>query len=248
MTKEKKLVEYPDAPSGSVYFYNYKEPLMPYVGGYGYVGALIHDQGSDELQCHLCGVWKAHLPQHLRREHNTSAAEYRNEVGLNVRTALVSEKIRAVLIENGVRNYKNLSSKAKRGSKKGRPAPKTTSERKNNTNTCPEQLLERLRQLIAKLGRTPTMEEITFRPTLVNVYGSVKNALEIIGAQPRVVGVQARRIVYTRAELILLIKNFEKKHNRKPSYSDCKRKLLPAVERFRKEFGTWKKAVAAAQV
>lgn len=147
MTKTVK--EYEEAPSGSVYFYNYKEPLMKFEEGFGFEGALLHDDKSDQIQCHFCGGWFDILGHHLHKEHNMMAEDYKKKVGLNKSTALISERHRALLIRNGLKkNYKNLRS-PKVVSKETRAKISATLrehrvEQKNITNTCPEQLLERL--------------------------------------------------------------------------------------------------------
>jgi hypothetical protein len=70
-------LEYEEAPSGSVYFYNYKEPLMKFEEGFGFIGALVFDDTTDKIQCHFCGEWFEALGNHINREHNMRAAEYK---------------------------------------------------------------------------------------------------------------------------------------------------------------------------
>lgn len=64
-----KELEYPEAPSGFVTLYNYKEPFMPFTDpdtreGFGYGGVLVFDGVSDKVQCHLCGEWYHALGNH----------------------------------------------------------------------------------------------------------------------------------------------------------------------------------------
>ncbi len=102
-------IEYEEAPSGHVTFYNYKEPLMKFEGGYGFVGALVFDGYSDKIQCHFCGNWFDALGNHLAREHSMDVEYYKKQVGLNTSTALINEKTRAKLIANGMKKrIKNL--------------------------------------------------------------------------------------------------------------------------------------------
>lgn len=185
ITKEKKEMEYLDAPSGFVTLYNYKEPFMRYEGGHGFQGVLMFNGDDDKIQCHLCGEWFEYLPNHLHREHTTSAAEYKEMVGLAPTTALLGEKQRAKLIENGTERFKNLRpGKKKSAAEKNKISEslkRLNRERQNLTGTCPEQLIERVRQAYHTLGRTPSENEIRGKETIVRVFGSWKAACEIAG-------------------------------------------------------------------
>lgn len=316
---EKKIEkEYEDAPSGAVIFYNYKEPLMDFEDGFGYVGALIADAKSKQIQCHFCGWWGYQLGHHLHREHNMLASEYKEKVGLNKTTALISEPFREKLIAKGLakrlKNLKNRKGKHHTEEVKERirqTLKQNRAEIQNVNNTCPEQLLTRLTDLYNKLGRTPTSDEITFQEALERVYGSRKVACEMAGIPyrksgenlsyenrrkwtiesmtslvkrfyktnkrlPRVTelpkGMQnalkyygGKEPIYKRAlsedgvyekvemsfsytndELLRFLRVFAQINKRKPSYSDCKRGLLPHLSRYSYRFGSWKKALALA--
>lgn len=313
MTKTYK--EHEEAPSGEVFFYNYKEPLMKFNGGYGYEGALIYDASSQQIQCHFCGWWGDTLQHHIHREHNMSASEYKKKVGLNTSTALISEPFRAKLIAVGLeKRLKNIrpgvahTEEAKR--KIRATLKENRSELKNQRNTCPEQLLERLTNSFNKYGRTPTQEEAGDHlfGMLRRTYGTVEEACKIAGIPYRkpsesvnhsLYGAKWTRDVcvawvkdfyikndrlpkrremphgmlnviytywnirdilkqavlgdgsykkvemrfnYTKAELITFLRIFEKVNGRRPSYSDCKRGLLPNLSRYSYNFGSWKEA------
>lgn len=175
---DKKIIEYPDAPSGGVYFYNYKEPLMPFENGFGYRGALIFDAVNDKIQCHFCGEWFDALQNHLAKEHSMRAAEYKERVGLNKKTALINERVRARLIESGLdKRLQNLRIQGAKSAEQKRKISATLKENRaelqNQRNTCPEQLLERFVKLHQKLGRMPLERKIGFYETLKKVYGSM---------------------------------------------------------------------------
>jgi len=316
---EKTFKENEEAPSGLVYFYNYKEPLMKFDGGFGYLGALIHDEKSDQIQCHFCGKWFDTLQHHLHREHNMNVAEYKEKVGLKKGTALISERFRAKLIQKGLeKRLKNLRINKHHTEETKRKISATMrelrAEKQNITNTCPEQLLERLVKLYNEKGRTPLFAgnargEVTFRAALKRVYGSVKNACEMAGIPYRAPGVNREYVSrtkwtrdytidtvaqfyqenkrlpnskeyrgyihalkkwgkktifkeavirdgtykkvdfvarYDKTTLLTFLRMFEKNNGRKPSYSDCKRGLLPHLSRYSYNFGSWKNALALA--
>lgn len=214
ITKEKKEMEYEEAPSGYVTLYNYKEPFMRYEEGYGFQGVLMFNGEDDKVQCHICGEWFEYLPNHLHREHTTTAAEYKEMVGLAPTTALLGEKQRAVLIQNGTERFKNL----RPGIKKTDAQKKKISdslrnlnrERQNLRGTCPEQLIERIRQTYHKLGRTPKENEIRGKETINRVFGSWKAACEVAGIPYRVPGfaMTHKKSKIVESELLLWVRDY----------------------------------------
>lgn len=321
-TMTRKQLEYEQAPSGYVTLYNYKEPFMKFRQGFGFMGVLVFDGETDKIQCHYCGEWFENLSHHLHREHNMKASEYKEAVGLLQSTALLNEEQREKLIQAKIDNpTKNFNF-----SRKGVPISEETKkkiseglkknpiEKQNRWGTCPLQLIDRLKKLHDKLGRTPRMCEIGFIEAIENVYGGMKQACAIAGIPYRKPSeTVTKRIKYTKEEAIKWIRNFyidtarlpiskdyqetkygkglhtalttrlnrkeiekeamigdgvyrktakiiriskpellkfltdfEKLHHRKPSYSDCKRGLLPGLSRYSYNFGSWKEALTLA--
>lgn len=110
-----KVMEHPEAPSGFVTLYHYKEPFMKFEGGFGFQGVLLFDGKTDKVQCHLCGNWMDYLPNHLMREHSMKASAYKDLVGLRQSTALLNEAQREKLIESGLeKRIKNLKVRGKK--------------------------------------------------------------------------------------------------------------------------------------
>jgi predicted transcriptional regulator len=54
------------------------------------IGRLIADDDGAGVQCHLCGRFWAKLGTHVRYRHGMSPDEYREELGLNKSTGLIS--------------------------------------------------------------------------------------------------------------------------------------------------------------
>jgi len=100
--KEKPILEYEEAPSGYIFLNNFKEPLMKFSEGYGFLGVLAMDGKEDKVQCHLCGEWFEGLGNHIHKEHNMKALAYKEIVGLSKNTALIGEKLRAKLIAHNL--------------------------------------------------------------------------------------------------------------------------------------------------
>lgn len=248
----KHTLEYEDAPSGFVTLYNYKEPLMPFATGHGYEGVLLYDGKTDKVQCHFCGSWFFALGNHLGKEHNMKASEYKTMTGLRQTTALIGEEYRKKLIANGLDvRLKNLIPGGKKTEKEkkkvaaGLKKNNSTRQHQNERGTCPEQLLDRLRDLAKELGRTPLTDEVGFYETLVNVYGSYKNAIKKAGLKYRKPGQNVHynaKKIFTREELLELIREFTRKQGREPSYSDVRRSMLPSGSTYVRHFGSWVKA------
>ena len=338
MTKNKIQyeIEYEDAPCGFVTFYNYKEPLMKFTEGFGYMGALIFDGESDKIQCHMCGQWFEALAGHIAREHGMNTFQYKEIVGLRQTTALISEKTRAKLIAIGIeKRKKNL--RPQRG-----PMSQTTkdkirktlieggskSESKNDRRTCPAQLLDRMIEIANKKGENLRMRDFDgFDETIRKTYGSIKEACRLAGItyhppciahqtmlktkqKDKITQKEKRKeailfiqefvtrfnrkplktdylkqkqlkqynwlelkkpivrkeiikeaflnlkeynnagsdIYYSKQDLIEFLKRFKVINGREASYSDCKRRLLPSLQRYIYRFGSWQKALKAARV
>jgi sulfur relay (sulfurtransferase) DsrC/TusE family protein len=188
--------EYEDAPSGSVTFYNYKEPLMKFDNGYGYVGALVFDSETEKVQCHLCGDWLGQLPHHLHREHNMSASAYKDKVGLLQSTALISESMRAKLIASGLdKRLQNLRAGGKKTEEQKEKIRQTLiengnkPENMNKLGTCPAQLIDRLKKVYEREGENFLFKKhIGFDKTIIKTYGSVEEACRIAGIPYRTSG------------------------------------------------------------
>ena len=261
--KTKRRMEHPEAPSGFVTLYNYKEPFMKFPNGFGYQGVLLMDEATDKVQCHYCGGWFEYLSHHLHREHNMTAAEYKQAVGLRKNTALIGERFRAKLIAVHLDVRKsNLrvqwGPKSEEQKQKIRETLKKNAdirEQQNESGTCPLQLVTRLQKLTEKLGRTPKHEEITFQETLRRVFGSTENALIHAGITPRKPGTnivhraKTKNVSgrYTDEFLIQMIRDFRKTNGREPSRSDLRRNILPSENTYKWHFGTWKKALKLAK-
>jgi len=222
--KEKPILEYEEAPSGYIFLNNFKEPLMKFSEGYGFLGVLAMDGKEDKVQCHLCGEWFEGLGNHIHKEHNMKALAYKEIVGLSKNTALIGEKLRAKLIAHNLgkrienlRIHKRHSEESKR--KIAETLSKNVFEKQNITNTCPAQILERLKNKAEQLGRTPTTYEITFYPVLLKIYGSMKEACRLAGLT-YTDNKEGHPTKYTKEYCVKVIRDFYLKNKRLPANGD----------------------------
>ncbi len=261
----KHEIEYEEAPSGNVTFYNYKVPLMKYTKGFGFIGALVFDTETDQVQCHICGGWFISLPRHINFIHHITAKEYKEEVGLLKTTALIGERLRAKLIASGLdKRLQNLrQNQAWRKNFKMKEVTKekirktlrknvALAEHQNLRGVCPEQLIDRLQTLYKEKGNTFHSKHIPMEQALINVFGSVREACRIAGVPLRKPGQTARaeRVQEFRKfndeQLLDFLKRFKEKNGRKPSLSDSKRALIPSANIYKYKWGSLEKAVNLA--
>lgn len=232
--QQKKMeIEYEDAPSGFVTFYNYKEPLMKYDDGYGYVGALLFDGTTDKIQCHMCGDWFGQLAHHLAKEHNMRAAEYKARVGLMQNTALISESSREKLIASGLdKRLQNLRKGGKKTQAQKDQISATlkrssqTAENKNIRGTCPAQLIDRMQKIYQQKGDKIRMRDFNnFDEVIRKTFGTLKEACEIAGIPYREPSQTLRHEEgkdrkYTQAIAVAFITEFIITFGKAPSYID----------------------------
>lgn len=232
MNKKAENIEYDEAPSGHVTFYNYKEPLMKFEGGHGFVGALVFDGESGKIQCHLCGNWYDALSNHIHREHNMDAEYYKKVVGLNKGTALINEKVRASLIKSGLnkrlqnlrqnrRDFKYTHSRATR-EKIRATLKENRDELKNLRGTCPEQLIDRLQKMYFKLGYTPNSKDVPFIEALTATYGTYREACRVAGIPDRKPGetMYKKPSKYTLESVVGMIHIFHQNNGRLPRITE----------------------------
>jgi hypothetical protein len=239
MTKE---LEYEEAPSGYIWLHNAKEPLMKFEEGFGFDGVLAINGDNDKIQCHFCGEWFGSLGHHLKKEHNMTASEYKIRVGLNQKTALISERTRETLIRKNLgKRMKNLRPNKKHTLETRRRIAETLKqnrmEQKNRNGTCPEQLIERLQTLASELGRTPRWRELPFKEALIKTYGSYKDACRFAGLEHRKSGQNLdykKRTKHTKEAFVSFTREFFMKANRLPGRKD----FVEAEKRH-----LWEKAV-----
>lgn len=252
--RELSDMEHEEAPSGFVHLYNVKLPLMKFTEGFGFQGVLLMDGKTDKVQCHFCGLWLNYLPYHLRKEHNMSAADYKTRVGLRQNTALISESARENLIRSGLeKRLQNLKVHGKHTeeakNKISETMLKVTREQQNQRGTCPEQLLENLRNYFAEHNGHPPLHSVPQKETLAKVFGSLEVAYRRAGVTPGKVGVNHRWLEITDDVLLNDLRDFHKRYDRWPSTSDFKRGLIPhSFSTYYKHFHSWKKTLYAARM
>lgn len=234
--------DWPLSSDTPVQYYNYKEPLRKFEDGFGYIGTLAANKENTHVQCHFCGILYKALSGHIGHVHGLTAREYKEKLELSMGTALVAETTRVKqVLSNSVSEYvKTRVDESKFRLDLYRRRTNNTShwslERRNKLGLCPDQVLDKIRNVIKELGRTPTIKEFIEHSngyeTILTLYGTWNNALEMIDVTP----VRSRNIPDDK--LIKYMQDFFNTHGRTPSTSDFKRGLIGYRNLYGKRFGS----------
>lgn len=264
-----KFMLTPTAPTGEeLIFYNYKEPLRQVKSGFGYQGVILSNKEGTRVQCHVCGYLFSSVGLHARSVHNLKASEYKKKFGLSGRTRLISEemrtmlKIRTLKWINSMTDEQRMNIAKKRKlklaewrKKKGYSplGTKMALEKRNERGTCPDQLLQKIKDCATALNRNPSKDEfITYCGSqkyiaiIYKTFGSWIRAKGMAGYEENKKGVKLgvtnRKTRYTKEELIELLQIFYQENKWAPTETDCRRGLIPDSSIYRREFGTFTNA------
>lgn len=245
---------------------NYKEPLLPILkkDGFGYYGTLIASKDGQTIQCHICGKLFANLSSHVRQAHKISIPDYREKFQLAYSTALVSENERMRLKECTLAWLNSLTEKQKEAYKrkarknqkiKSTPQQTIRLETKNKRGTCPDQLLQKIKDVAKELNHTPSLGEFIdvtgtqrYKHLIFKTFGSWKNALGMLKMQPKTNANKGGRRRYGDEELLEYLSLYAQENLKIPTATDCKRGLLPDYYAYIRRFGSFEKARELAGV
>lgn len=221
------------ADLGEFWYADYKEPLVPFEGGYGYVGALL--KGDDgRLLCNYCGKTFDNLGRHVAAAHKMSAREYKQEVGLLQKSALVSERGRISRVRTALKLVETGHIAQMRGKAlpvagvrhHGKKNGVWNAEYLNKTGRCYEQVLQTARSIAAS-GRRVTQKTLAQRgighTTVTAYFGSYEKLRLLLGEKPRL------HHKWTDEELVSAFRSLAHELGRTPRQSDLRRYGLPAV-------------------
>lgn len=238
---------------------NYKEPLKPIekTKGVGYYGTLAATEDKMYVQCHICGHLFANLGLHVRA-HKVNREKYKDMFQLQVGTALISEKLRETRIKNSIHSprkgaglpewLQEYNANVKKGVIKHNGNIKKTTgksrgawslEKRNKEGMCPDQVLEKIKDLAEILGKTPSVTEFQehykyrFVGSIQFQHGSWQAAVKKCGLKTR----NELRTPDKEALLQDLI-DFRDKYDRIPVTSDFNRGLLRDRGVYIRTFGT----------
>ena len=220
------------------------EEKQPYTGsGTSLLGALEYDRESDAVRCHECGEWHSYLGNHVAKYHpDLTAREYKIKHGLTARHALVGERAGIALRNRGSRQEQTNSlagymAMVKRGERQPPKAPpsyhRITATLRNERNTCRDQCLFRLQNLVVDIGCVPVSRQIprNLRDNLALHFGNVTNALKLLGVEPN-------KVCYTKDILIESLRDFYVLNQRLPRRREWGTGRLVTIKTYQNHFGS----------
>lgn len=237
---------------GDFWYGDYKEPFVQLEGAVpGYPQGVVLKDDDGKLLCAYCGKTYDNLGAHAP-VHGMTASQYKREVGLLQKSALVSETQRLRLTRQSLRlkaqghvppfrkGRSNNVATRKIAYLNGEHVP----ERLNKTGRCYAQVLAVARSLASKgrLSQKTIRAHGIGQKTVERYFGSHEDLLKLVG-QPRH---SSTRLLLPRAQLVDMLRNLAADLGRTPTGSDLRRYGLPTRQTFHKRFGSYSEACRAA--
>lgn len=228
----------------------YKPPFnkIPEGEGFGFEGVILKTPDGSKIQCHICGELFELLCIHIR-QHGMNVTEYRQKFQLARLTKLISpmrseERSKAYISrysDEEMKAMREKGQKAAKGKMNGKGVPLSL-ETKNKRGSCPDQIIEKIKQLALELGHTPTQLEFNrqeygerFLHLIKDTFGTYRNALKVAELTPKI------RDAYTKPkrsveELQSYVTCFYEKEGRVPRFSDFGNGFLPFYSVYKRYF------------
>lgn len=251
-----------NASKDDLVYLEYKEPLKAIEAGkgYGFYGVVAVSKDRNKVQSHLNGkLYPSINTSHVRRFGLKNLEEYKEKFGLAKETVLAGRETRNKLIENYFkRSKKDAKDRLSRISKskiietnKKRRGTKISLESHNKRGNCPDQLIQKIRDLKKEIGRTPSKKDFRnkwkgrFLGTIYETFGSWSKAVELAGFKPLD---KEKEEKYNRSSLITYLQNFYQRFGRTPTKSDSADGYIPSIDTYRKYWKTMNAARIQAGV
>lgn len=237
---------------GEFWYGDYKEPFEQLEGGVpGHPVGVVLKADDGKLLCAYCGKTYDNLALHTYNAHGMTARQYKEEVGLLKKSALVSEEVRRKMIRTGLRRMASGELKISPGTGRNAPRPSTRGKKHaqwkpeslNLTGRCYLQVMTIARAITKENGGRLTwkaLHQVGIGKKLVRAYfGS-------LGELQRVSGSVVHGEVPQNADLLSALRSIADTLGRAPSYSDLRRYGLPSSSTWRARFGTLEEACRQA--
>lgn len=241
-------------------FYKAEPPFMDYIGGFGSVGVIMWDSENDKIQCHMCGKWFDSLTGHIKA-HDISPTQYKEEVGLYLKTPLWNLKMQQEKKEQSKEQFKtnvNLKASIKANHAKGMKETgkiggkgrkkRLSVQEMNKFGTCEIQLKTKILKLAEDLGHTPTFDEAgNLAYVMVRRFGTWGAGLKYIGLMPMNTYVHSEK--FSKDFVIEKLREYIDIQGKEPTSNDFRvRHLMPFSDwTVRKFFPSLEKAMEVAR-
>lgn len=231
---------------------DYKAPMRPFEGGYGFLGALAFDGVEGRPICHYCGKAFDGLGRHAHAAHGLFAADYKRETGLLQKSALISERVRLQMVARETRRgrgrhrvdqhpmtMRSSSRPDVAGSRNGRLAP----EALNRTGRCRAQVLETAKAIVREQGQLRKGDLIRRgigEKIVARHFGSLQQ-LRLEAGAPAL-----RWPRYGAPAMLVALRSLAMELGRTPSISDLSRLGAPTASAYAKRWGSYSQACREA--
>lgn len=229
---------------------NYKEPLKQVGKGVGFQGVVIRSKDGEYVQSNIDGLfYKSINNMHVKQGGFNSILKYRKFYGIGSDTYLMGKSLQIKKREAAEKKYLNTPAKVilerrKKGLKRikelrmneKRKGTHIALEHRNKRGTCPDQLLDKIKKIAKKIGRSPSTDDFRneydtkFLGTIYFHFGSWVNAVKLAGFKPRKEFVKENMKDYKekrKIELIEKLKIFYEMNKRSPLSQDFGKGVLP---------------------
>lgn len=241
---------------GEFWYGDYKEPFEQLEGAVpGHpVGVVLKDDDG-RLLCAYCGGTFDFLAAHVQKKHHMTARQYKDEVGLLVKSALVSERVREKRIATGLRiaamGLSPVATGRARPPKEqkrlsGTDHPKWSPEHLNKTGRCYAQVLATGRSVLRETGKVSSYSmkrRGIGNATIETYFGTWENFRRALGMGD---GAVRSRRDWTDTQLLTGLRSIAEKIARTPASSDLRRFGLPSPQTYQRRFGSFTEACRRA--
>lgn len=250
-----------EATKENLIYLEYKEPLKKIEEGkgYGFYGVVATSKDGNFVQSHCDGKLYRYISNtHAMKHGFKNVLEYKKFFQLADSTVLAGRETREKYLNNYFkRSKKDLIERLRAMKEKAiqanrdRKGSKIRLEVRNKRGNCPDQLIQKIRDLKKELGRTPSRRDFKlkwkgrFMGTIYETLGSWTKAVQLAGMKPLS---KVREDKYSRESLIKYLQNFYKRFDRTATKVDAEAGYIPSVDTYRKHWKTMNAARIQAGV
>lgn len=238
---------------GEFWYGDYKEPFEQLEGGVpGYPRGVVLRSDDERLLCAYCGKTWNDLGAHVRHGHGLSVAQYKEEVGLLKKSALISERERLRRVVQATKDGKltgvrppQASLNAPRPSIRGQNHHVNKAETLNKTGRCRAQLVEVARQVVRQHGH---LSERLLRRRGIHLSSVQRFFPSVADLEKLVGGTRPEKYLrrYTDTELLAALRQMAVSLGRTPAKSDLRRLGGPDGVTYIRRFGSYPEACRQA--
>lgn len=222
--------------------------------GYGYLGVILRDTLSDTIQCHKCGKWYSNLSTHVSQKHKVKIPNYKKYYELPMSfplnsISLSNRRSKIGVSQKNIEHIKKMIKEGKWGNnkkyKKNKKYAKNNMAHLNKHSICPEQLNRRYVMLADRLGKEPSLRDLTkYEP---NLLATIRRRYKTFNRFKRKNGYQVikKSPIFSDDKLISKLVEFKDTYHRIPTKRDFEN-TSPSKHAFIGHFGSWNRALVYA--